>query len=203
MTKTCVIASRNQGKLQEFAAILAPYDIPLIPMDEAGFTGEIPETGTTFQENAALKAETVAEALGWKYPVISDDSGLIVDALGGKPGVYSHRFAGENADDVTRYEKVLSLLGNTPRENRTARFTCVICLCDTAHHLHFFSGNVEGNIAFTPRGQNGFGYDPIFCPEGGARTMAEIPTDQKNTRSHRARALDAFCTYLAEGGFLC
>jgi XTP/dITP diphosphohydrolase len=139
--KKIVIASNNAGKLREIRAILAPFGLDAISQKEAGFDAEVEETGTTFAENAALKAHAVHEAL--HCAVIADDSGLLVDALDGAPGVYSHRFAGENATDAQRCEKLLELLKDTPAEKRTARFQCVLCYVNAAGEEQFFSGSVS------------------------------------------------------------
>ena len=139
-----------------------------------------------FAENAALKAHAVHESL--HCAVIADDSGLLVDALDGAPGVYSHRFAGENATDAQRCEKLLELLKDTPAEKRTARFQCVLCYVNAAGEEQFFSGVCEGVIGTSPRGENGFGYDPVFCV--GEQTMAEMTDAEKNQISHRGKALE-------------
>ena len=184
--KKIVIASNNAGKLREIRAILAPFGLDAVSQKEAGFDAEVEETGTTFAENAALKAHAVHEAL--HCAVIADDSGLLVDALGGAPGVYSHRFAGENATDAQRCEKLLELLKDTPAEKRTPRFQCVLCYVKAAGEEQFFSGVSEGVIETSPRGGNGFGYDPVFCV--GEQTMAEMTDAEKNQISHRGKALE-------------
>ncbi|MGN1404438.1 MAG: XTP/dITP diphosphatase [Ruminococcus sp.] len=193
-----VIATNNAGKLREFRAILAPFGLEAVSQKEAGFTAEVEETGTTFQENAALKAHAVYEAL--HCPVIADDSGLMVDALDGAPGVYSHRFAGENATDVQRYEKLLELLGNKSREQRTARFVCVLCYVDSDGKEQFFTGTCKGYIGTEPLGENGFGYDPVFCC--GEKTMAQMTDAEKNEISHRGNALEQLKQYFeSESGY--
>lgn len=194
-----VIASNNVGKLREIRAILTPYGFEAISQREAGFIEEVDETGTTFAENAALKAHAVYHAL--HCPVIADDSGLMVDALNGAPGVYSHRFAGEGTTDVQRYEKLLELLQEVPREKRTARFLCVLCYLDENGQEQFFTGKCEGYIGTEPLGENGFGYDPVFCC--GGRTMAQMTDDEKNQISHRADALRRLEEYLKNGGQSC
>lgn len=193
-----VIATNNAGKLREIRAILAPFGLEAVSQKEAGFHAEVEETGTTFQENAALKAHAVYETL--HCPVIADDSGLMVDALDGAPGVYSHRFAGENATDVQRYEKLLELLGNNPREQRTARFVCVLCYVDEDGEEQFFTGTCEGYIGTEPLGENGFGYDPVFCC--GEKTMAQMTDAEKNQISHRGNALKQLKQYFeSESGY--
>ena len=185
--KKIVIASNNAGKLREIRAILAPFGLDAVSQKEAGFDAEVEETGTTFAENAALKAHAVHEAL--HCAVIADDSGLLVDALDGAPGVYSHRFAGENATDAQRCEKLLELLKDTPAEKRTARFQCVLCYVNAAGEEQFFSGVCEGVIGTSPRGENGFGYDPIFYVPRFDKTTAELTEEEKNQVSHRGKAL--------------
>ena len=180
-----VIASNNAGKLREIRAILAPYGFEAVSQKEAGFEDEVEENGTTFAENAKLKAAAVFQAL--HCPVIADDSGLMVDALDGAPGVYSHRFAGENATDADRCHQLLALLAGRPAKQRTARFVCVLCYMDAKGKEHFFEGKCEGIIGTEPRGKNGFGYDPIFVC--GEKTMAEMTDEEKNQISHRGNAL--------------
>lgn len=186
-----VIASNNVGKLREFHAILEPFGLEAVSQREAGFIDAVAETGTTFAENAALKARAVYDAL--HCPVIADDSGLMVDALDGAPGVYSHRFAGENATDVQRCEKLLELLKDIPREQRTARFMCVLCYLDANGNEQFFKGTCEGTIGTAPLGENGFGYDPVFCC--GEKTMAQMTEEEKNQISHRGNALEQLKQY--------
>lgn len=182
-----VIASNNAGKLREIRDILQPLGFTVVSQQEAGISIEVEENGETFAENAALKARAVYEAL--HCPVIADDSGLLVDALDGAPGVHSHRFAGEGATDADRNAKLLELLDGVPAEKRTARFECVLCYVDAAGETHFFSGTCEGRIGTTPAGENGFGYDPLFLPEGYDCSMAELRPEEKNAISHRGNAL--------------
>lgn len=189
-----VIASNNAGKLREIRDILQPLGFTVVSQREAGISIEVEENGETFAENAALKARAVYEAL--HCPVIADDSGLLVDALDGAPGVHSHRFAGEGATDADRNAKLLELLDGVPAEKRTARFECVLCYVDAAGETHFFSGTCEGRIGTTPAGKNGFGYDPLFCV--GDRTMAQMTEEEKNQVSHRANALAELARYFQE-----
>ena len=189
-----IIASNNAGKLREFRAILEPFGLEVVSQREAGFCQDVEETGTTFAENAAIKAKAVYAAM--HCPVIADDSGLMVDALDGAPGVYSHRFAGEGATDADRNAKLLHELDSIPAEKRTARFECVLCYVDAAGETHFFSGTCEGRIGTTPAGENGFGYDPLFCV--GDRTMAQMTEEEKNQVSHRANALAKLARYFQE-----
>lgn len=194
-----VIASNNAGKLREIREILAPFGLEAISQREAGFDADVDETGTTFAENAGLKAAAVFERL--HCPVIADDSGLMVDALDGAPGVYSHRFAGENATDADRCQKLLELLSGKPAEERTARFVCVLCYMDASGEAHFFQGVCEGVIGTKPRGDNGFGYDPIFVC--GDKTMAQMTDEEKNRISHRGNAMAALEEYFRKEGQSC
>ncbi|MDE6021419.1 MAG: XTP/dITP diphosphatase [Ruminococcus sp.] len=189
-----ILASNNKNKLREMAQILLPFGMEVISQRDAGADFEVEENGTTFRENAEIKAAAVYYKL--KMPVIADDSGLVVDALSGAPGVYSHRFAGENASDRDRSLKVLSELINVPKDKRTARFICEICYIDENGEKHFFTGRCEGIIGTEERGENGFGYDPIFCV--GDRTLAEMTDDEKNEISHRGNALRLLSKYLKE-----
>lgn len=189
-----VIASNNAGKLREIRDILQPLGFTVVSQREAGISIEVEENGETFAENAALKARAVYEAL--HCPVIADDSGLLVDALDGAPGLHSHRFAGEGATDADRNAKLLELLDGVPAEKRTARFECVLCYVDAAGETHFFSGTCEGRIGTAPAGENGFGYDPLFCV--GDRTMAQMTEEEKNQVSHRAHALAELARYFQE-----
>ncbi len=190
--KKVVIATNNAGKLREIRAILAPFGYEAVSQREAGFDVDVEENGKTFAENATIKAQAVFEAL--HTPVIADDSGLMVDALDGAPGVYSHRFAGTDADDAARNEKLLSLLENTPPEKRTARFVCAICYLDENGMAHHFEGKCEGTIGTVPIGDNGFGYDPLFVC--GDKTMAQMTDAEKNQVSHRADALEKLKEFL-------
>ncbi len=189
--KQIVIASNNAGKLKEFYGILQPFGIEAISQKAAGFSQEVAETGTTFAENAALKARAVYDAL--HCPVVADDSGLMVDALDGAPGVYSHRFAGEGATDAQRNEKLLACLKEIPTEKRTARFVCVLCYIDETGQEQFFQGTCEGLIGYEPMGENGFGYDPLFCY--GGKTLAQMTEEEKNQISHRGAALEKLKAY--------
>src|SRR5690625_4194951 len=162
--KEIIIATKNKGKAKEFATLFKQYNIRTkslldLPQDMP----DIEETGHTFSENAHIKAETIANII--KLPVIADDSGLVIDALDGLPGVFSARFADEHATDQDNIDKVLQKLGNIPLHERTARFVCVLAVYFN-DELTFHSGYCEGKIAFEGKGTNGFGYDPIFIPDG-------------------------------------
>lgn len=188
-----ILASNNKNKLVELKEKLKKYGIEVVSQKEAGYDIEVEETGTTFEENATLKAEAIYEKS--KMPVIADDSGLEIDALNGAPGIYSHRFAGENATDEDRINKVLGLMKDVPEKERTARFKTDICFIDEKGEKHIFEGVSEGKIGFEKKGTNGFGYDPIFISENG-KTFAELTREQKNEISHRGRATAKFVEYL-------
>ncbi|AOY04436.1 non-canonical purine NTP pyrophosphatase [Bacillus subtilis] len=185
--KEAIIATHNPGKVKEFKEILEPRGYDVKSLAEIGFTEEIEETGHTFEENAILKAEVVAKAVN--KMVIADDSGLSIDNLGGRPGVYSARYAGEQKDDQANIEKVLSELKGIEKEQRTARFRCALAVSIPGEETKTVEGHVEGYIAEEPRGEYGFGYDPIFIVKDKDKTMAELTSDEKNKISHRADAL--------------
>ncbi|MCC2526391.1 XTP/dITP diphosphatase [Bacillus halotolerans] len=185
--KEAIIATHNPGKVKEFKEILEPKGYEVKSLAEIGFTDEIEETGHTFEENAILKAEAVAKAVN--KMVIADDSGLSVDNLGGRPGVYSARYAGEQKDDQANIDKVLSELRGIEKEQRTARFRCALAVSIPGEETKTVEGHVEGYIAEEPRGEYGFGYDPIFIVKDKDKTMAELTSDDKNKISHRADAL--------------
>lgn len=180
-----LLSTRNQGKVREFAAFFAElgWHIEPIPADAP----EVVEDGTTFAENAAKKAEQIADL--YHCPVIADDSGLEVDALEGRPGVYSARYAGEHATDEENNQKLLRELQGTAEENRTARFVSAIALARPGHDTLISFGTVEGTVLEAERGDEGFGYDPLFLVQGMGKTLAEIPLAEKNRISHRANAL--------------
>ena len=191
MTQSWVLATSNRGKVAELAALLsgAGLDIRVIAQSELGI-GSPPETGVTFVENALLKARHAALISG--LPAIADDSGLVVDALGGAPGVRSARFAGEDTDDSANIGKLLALLED-PRLDRAARFHCVLVALDTPNDPAplIAAGSWAGRIAHAPRGDGGFGYDPVFVDPGMNRTAAELDPAVKNSVSHRGTALRA------------
>ena len=184
-----ILASDNAHKLLEFQKLFQGTDVELMTKKEAGFTDEVAETGTTFAENACIKAEAVMRATG--CAAIADDSGLCVDALDGAPGVYSARYTGNHSDsDEDRYRLVLKNLEG--REDRTARFVSELCCVFPNGDVLRARGVCEGEILTAPRGANGFGYDPIFLPRGYDRSMAELTMEEKNAISHRGRALVIF-----------
>lgn len=179
---TFVIATHNAKKLKELKRILDPLGFDAVIREDLP---EVEETGTTFAENALLKAESACKVTG--RPAIADDSGLVVDALGGAPGVYSARYAGEGATDRQRYEKLLTELREVPTEQRTARFVSAVCCVFPDGTILTAEGACEGIIAFEPKGEGGFGYDPIFLV--GERSYAEMTAEEKDSISHRGRAL--------------
>jgi len=186
-----VLASANPGKLRELAALAAPLGWELVPQQALGIASAA-ESGATFRDNALLKARHAASASG--LAALADDSGIEVDALLGRPGVYSARYAGEHATDRQNLEKLLAELREVPSERRTARYRCVIAYVTGADDPGpiLAEGSWEGRIGVAPRGAGGFGYDPIFLPrESGGRTAAELGREEKDAVSHRARALAA------------
>jgi XTP/dITP diphosphohydrolase len=183
-----VIATRNAGKLREIQVILAPLGLKIFSLSDFPEIPEIIEDGQTFEENAVKKAVAVARQTG--RIAIADDSGLAVDALQGRPGVFSSRYAGEKATDAERYQKLLKEMAGTPQGKRGASFICAIAVASPKGKTESVEGQCRGEIAFAPKGSHGFGYDPVFyLPERG-KTMAELEPEVKNRISHRARALE-------------
>jgi XTP/dITP diphosphohydrolase len=188
-----LIATNNQGKLREMKAIIGSLPVTLLTLSDAGIKAEIDETGKTFEENAVLKATGYARLAG--LPTIADDSGLVIDSLGGRPGVRSARYAGENATDADRVVKILHELKN--ERSRDARFVSVTALADaTGEIVASVEGTCEGSIIGEPRGTAGFGYDPIFLPDGYDETFAELDPQTKNRISHRANSLMKIIPFL-------
>lgn len=189
-----IFATGNQGKMREIRAILEDCEANIVSMKEAGIDLEIEENGTTFAENAMIKARVVADALAaqkkpGEYVVMADDSGLEIDCLGGEPGVYSARYLGEETPFEVKSRDFLRRMADVPEEKRTARFVCAIAAIFPDGEAVTTSGTVEGRIGYELRGDNGFGYDPIFyLPEYGC-TAAELTNEEKNRISHRSRAL--------------
>ena len=183
-----VLASKNKKKLVEMNAILGQLGIEVCSEAEAGVDLDVEETGTTFEENSLIKAKAVMEASG--MPAIADDSGLCVDALGGAPGVYSARYGGEGLDDAGRTRLLLeNMRGQSPR---TCRFVSVITCCFPNGDVLSARGECEGTVAFAPMGEGGFGYDPVFFVPGLKKTFAQLTAEEKNSMSHRGRALEIF-----------
>ncbi len=185
--KEVIIATENPGKAREFEHIFASRGLTVRTLLDFPEIPEVEETGTTFEENATLKAEAVSKALN--KMVIGDDSGLIVDTLQGRPGIYSARYAGEPKNDENNTDKVLSELKGVPEEQRTARFYCALAIAVPGIETRTVSGTCEGRILEERRGSNGFGYDPVFYVPDKGRAMAELSADEKNKISHRAHAL--------------
>ena len=190
-----VLATSNAGKQREFAALLAPLGIELLLQSELGIDS-VEETGTSFEANALLKARHAASRA--RLPALADDSGLEVDALDGRPGVWSARYAGEAATDADNNARLLAELDAVPAARRGARYRCVLALVRHAQDAAplIASGSWEGSIATRPAGNGGFGYDPLFVPQGHTASAAELPPAQKNALSHRARALAALVAQL-------
>jgi len=191
-----LVATNNPGKVREYEALLTGLPLTLTYLAKEGVDIEVEETGSTFAENARLKAAAYARASG--LLTLADDSGLEVDALGGEPGTRSARYAGQGASDEDRYRLLLNKLEGLPWERRTARFRCVIAIATPQGEARTAEGTCEGGIAFDPRGEHGFGYDPVFyMPEHG-QTMAELEPEVKNRISHRARAAEGARRILQE-----
>ncbi|WP_088006580.1 XTP/dITP diphosphatase [Indiicoccus explosivorum] len=185
--KQVIIATNNKGKAKDFEALLVPLGYEVLTLQDIDKDIDVEETGTTFEENAILKAEETAAILG--KPVISDDSGLEIDALGGEPGVYSARYAGEQKNDDANIDKVLEKLEGVPDEKRTARFRCVLAIAAPGEKTETFSGTCGGRILTGRRGTHGFGYDPIFFVPALDKAMAELKPEEKAEISHRGNAL--------------
>ena len=183
-----LIATNNRGKLKELGSILDPLPFQLTTLAEEGIDISVEETGATLEANALLKATICVEAS--QLLTLADDSGLEVEALGGEPGVMSARYAGENATDEERVTYLLSKLRDLPWEKRQARFRCVIAIAHPSGETQLCEGECSGFISLEPRGTQGFGYDPVFYLPDLDKTMAELPPEQKNRLSHRARAAE-------------
>ena len=189
-----LIATFNEGKIREYQSLLSYTGISLVTPKELGISTKVDETATSFSENAKLKALTYSKLS--KLPTIADDSGLEVDALNGKPGVYSARFAGGNASDTENINKLLGQLYYTGWADRSACFTCVIAFVDHTGSLHQCIGHCCGVITYESRGSHGFGYDPVFYLLEYGKTMAELTTDHKNKISHRYKAASKLTSVL-------
>ena len=181
-----IIATHNMKKQAEMQRILAPLGVEVLTAQAAGKQlTDVEETGATFLENAVLKAESGCRESG--FPCIADDSGLVVDYLGGEPGVYSARYSGEHGNDEANIQKLLKNLDGVPYEKRTARFVCSVCVCFPDGRRLSVSGKCEGFIGFEKHGDNGFGYDPVFMV--GEKSVAELSAEEKDALSHRGNAL--------------
>ncbi|MEC9054523.1 MAG: RdgB/HAM1 family non-canonical purine NTP pyrophosphatase [Verrucomicrobiota bacterium] len=188
-----LVATRNVHKTEEISFILEGL-FQVLDLSAVADAPEVEETGTTFVENARLKAVAISKTTGGL--VLADDSGLEVDALGGEPGVYSARYAGPGAEDATNNRKLLAELAGIPEQKRTGRFRCVMVIAREGEVLEEFEGCVEGMILEEGKGTGGFGYDPLFVPEGHAQSFAELGPGIKNSLSHRARAMEKVVAWL-------
>lgn len=191
-----VIATRNQGKLREIRRLLEATEVRVLGLDVFPDLPEVEEDGETFADNARKKAVTVARLTG--RLTLADDSGLEVMHLGGAPGVRSARYAGANADDAANNRKLLAALAGVPRAGRRGAFVCAMALCGPDGGCRFFSGRLEGIIGEEPRGDGGFGYDPLFLVPEYGKTLAELPLEIKNRISHRGQALRQALAYLRQ-----
>lgn len=194
-SSTLIVATHNKGKLREIADLLSPWKLQVASAADYQLD-EPEETGSTFAENAALKARAATEATG--LPALADDSGLAVDALDGAPGIYSARWAGANKDFTAAMQRVKHELEqrNVPTAQWSASFICNLCLCLPNGITHHFEGRINGSLVFPPRGSEGFGYDPIFQPEYHDCTFGEMTIPEKQTLSHRARAMTQFLAFV-------
>ncbi|MCH8109936.1 MAG: XTP/dITP diphosphatase [Chloroflexi bacterium] len=181
-----LVATRNAGKLKELTALLADVPFELVSLIDVGIDEDVEETGSTMEENATLKATTYARLSG--MPTLADDSGLEVEALGGEPGVFSARYAGEGASDAQRIDFLHKKLQGIPEDSWNARFRCVIAIVWPSEPVELYTGECYGMIIKHPRGSNGFGYDPAFLIPALGKTMAELTSDEKNRLSHRSVA---------------
>ena len=186
-----VVATRNNGKLKEFQRILSGYE--LLSLKDINFSWDIKEVGSTFCENALIKARFVHDML--LLPVVSDDSGIVVPALGNIPGIYSARFSGPNADDEKNNKKLLEMVKELPENKRSVYYFCCVAFC-LKGRCYTFTGKVDGEITITPRGTKGFGYDPIFYVPQYGQTMAELSSEEKDRISHRGNALRSLKRFL-------
>jgi len=193
-----VLATRNPHKVEELHRILAAADLEMELLGAADLPGvpDVAETGVTFAENALLKAHAVAAATG--LPAVADDSGLCVDVLGGMPGVFSARWAGRHGDDGANLRLLLAQLADVPDDRRTAHFACAAALALPGGAERVVEGRLHGVVVREPRGAGGFGYDPIFVPDGEGRTAAELPPAEKDAISHRGRAFRALVPAVGE-----
>lgn len=186
--KKIIVASNNEHKIEEIKAILSKFKVQVISLKEAGIYLDVEENGTTFMENAYKKASEIFDVLNGEM-VISDDSGLVVDSLGGAPGVFSARYAGEHGNDEKNNEKLLRMLRGKDGEERTAKFVCAMVLIVDKNTVIKVQGDIEGVISNEYKGNTGFGYDPIFVVPDYNKTFAELGAEVKNVISHRAVAL--------------
>ena len=193
-----VLATKNAHKVKELSEMLAPYKIEVLATSDLSNDISWIEDGDTFEANALIKAKAIRKY--WDGPILADDSGLCVDALDGGPGIYSSRYAGEDASDEMNNEKLIKEMQG--KGNRDARFVCCLCLLDSIDNAHYFNGTLEGQIATSYAGNDGFGYDPIFIVKNSNRHLAEYSSEDKNKISHRSNALQLFIKYLNENNLV-
>ncbi|MDD2484559.1 MAG: XTP/dITP diphosphatase [Eubacteriales bacterium] len=192
-----VVATQNKHKIKEINAITEPFGLELKSLSDVGLENHIvEEDGTTFEENSLKKAMEIHKLCG--FATLADDSGLMVDALDGAPGVYSARYAGEDADDEQNNKKLLQALSDTPKNERTAKFVSVITMVFPGGEVLCARGECKGHIEYEACGSNGFGYDPLFIPEGFTKSFAQLDAEEKNRISHRAEALKVLAAMLEE-----
>jgi len=201
-SRTVLLATSNAGKLRDFAGAAAPYGITIANIPHFSFLPEVVEDGASFEENARKKAESYSLAVPGEL-VLADDSGLEIDALGGAPGVHSARYAADephkaecNTDDEANNARVLRELKGVPEQKRSARFICVLAVARDGHTLHSFRGTAEGIILDAPRGNNGFGYDPLFFFPAIQKTFAQLNPEEKSRYSHRGAAFRRFLEWM-------
>ncbi|MFK4037385.1 RdgB/HAM1 family non-canonical purine NTP pyrophosphatase [Nonomuraea wenchangensis] len=189
-----VLATRNPGKIAELRRILSGFDI--VGLEEFPEIGDVAETGVTFEDNALLKAHAVAQGSG--LPAVADDSGLCVDVLNGMPGVFSARWSGRHGDDRGNLDLLLAQVSDVPADKLSAHFACVAALALPSGEQRVVEGTLPGHLVRAPRGEHGFGYDPIFVPKGERRTTAELAPEEKDAISHRGRAFRALAPLVRE-----
>ncbi|MBS4216967.1 XTP/dITP diphosphatase [Bacillus sp. FJAT-49711] len=187
MKKQVIIATKNRGKAKEFETLFSTLDFEILTLLDLQHAPDVEETGNTFDENAIIKAEAISNMTG--KIVIADDSGLVIDELDGRPGIFSARYAGEDKNDEANIDKVLFEMKDVPEEKRTARFFCALAISGPSMETVVVNGKCEGIILNERQGENGFGYDPIFYVEDSGKSMAEMSSNEKNKMSHRAAAL--------------
>ncbi len=200
MRKRIIFATTNEGKMKEIRLILQDLNIDVVSMKEAGIEIDIIEDGKTFEENAAIKAKTIMELTG--DLVLADDSGLEVDAMNKEPGIYSARFLGEDTSYVIKNQYIMEQLEGKTIQQRTARFVCVIALAVPNGEVIYTRGTIEGYIGYEIKGENGFGYDPIFMVPEFKCSLAEVTSEQKNQISHRGKALKEMKDILKKKGII-
>ena len=197
MEHRIIFATGNAGKMKEVRMILGDLGVPVLSMKEAGIAADIVENGKSFEENAVIKAEAIRDLTAAGDLVLADDSGLEIDYLDGAPGIYSARFMGEDTSYCIKNQSLVDRLEGVPVEKRTARFVCVIAAAFPDGTVCTTKGTIEGKIGYEERGENGFGYDPIFYLPDMSRTTAELSPEEKNAVSHRGKALAAMKEQIA------